>query len=63
MAGAIEGDQNTCVCRKPHPCWWSERIGYPGGMIALILFVLGILASPFKLLVAGFLFGQVGKVG
>lgn len=37
-----------CVCRKPHPCWWSERIGYPGGMIALILFVLGILASPFK---------------
>jgi len=25
-----------------------ERIGYPGGMIALILFVLGILASPFK---------------
>src|SRR5208337_5328298 len=37
-----------CVCRKPHPCWWNERIGYPGGMIALILFVLGILASPFK---------------
>ena len=33
---------------KTHPCWWSERIGYPGGMIALILFVLGILASPFK---------------
>ena len=31
-----------CVCRKPHPCWWSERIGYPRGMIALILFVLGI---------------------
>ena len=26
----------------------DERIGYPGGMIALILFVLGILASPFK---------------
>ena len=38
----------ACVCRKPHPCWWSERIGYPGGMIALILFVLGILASPCK---------------
>ena len=38
----------TCVCRKPHPCWWSERIGYPGGMLAPILFVLGILASPFK---------------
>ena len=28
--------------------WWSERIGYPGGMIAVILFVLGIQASPFK---------------
>ena len=38
----------SCVCRKPHPCWWSERIGDPVGMIALILFVLGILASPFK---------------
>ena len=38
----------TCACRKPHPCWWSERIGYPGGMLAPILFVLGILASPFK---------------
>ena len=24
------------------------KIGYPGGMIALILFVLGILALPFK---------------
>jgi hypothetical protein len=31
----------SCVCRKPYPCWGSERIGYPGGMIALILFVLG----------------------
>ena len=38
----------ACVCRKPYPCWWSEGIGYPGGTIALILFVLGILASPFK---------------
>ena len=36
------------MCLKPYPCWWSERIGYPGGIIALILFVLGILASPFK---------------
>ena len=36
------------MCRKPYPCRWSERIGYPGGMIALILFVLGILASPFE---------------
>ena len=25
-----------------------REFGYPGGMIALILFVLGILASPFK---------------
>jgi hypothetical protein len=40
--------RERCVCRKPYPCWWIERIGYPGGMIALILFVLGILASPFK---------------
>jgi hypothetical protein len=40
--------KGSCVCRKPYPSWWSERIGYPGGMIALILFVLGILASPFK---------------
>ena len=36
------------MCRKPHPCWWRERIGYPGGMVALILIVLSILASPFK---------------
>ena len=26
----------------------ATEFGYPGGMIALILFVLGILASPFK---------------
>jgi len=45
---ASHSRSGACVCRKPHPCWWSERIGYPGGMIALILFVLGILASPFK---------------
>ena len=48
MSFAFRISVHACVCRKPYPCCWSERIGYPGGMIALILFVLGILASPFK---------------
>ena len=37
-----------CVCRNLIHVGGVRRIGYPGGMIALILFVLGILASPFK---------------
>ena len=24
--------KGSCVCRKPYPSWWSERIGYPGGI-------------------------------
>jgi hypothetical protein len=45
--GEVPVREKLCV-PKTLSVLWSERIGYPGGMIALILFVLGILASPFK---------------
>ena len=42
------GTAGTCVYRKPYPGLVKRRIGQVGAMIALICFVLAVLASSFK---------------
>lgn len=36
------------ACRKSHPRWCGDEIGWFGQMIALISLLVAILASPFK---------------
>src|SRR3984893_11163457 len=43
-----ESKRLRCVYRKPYPSLSGDRIGQVGAMVALICFVLAVLASAFK---------------